>query len=66
MRKAIVKFESTMYVNSAFIANQYLERTEFTIRNVLLTEDATILHRFNRTNLERANQRYWDYDLWDL
>ncbi len=33
---------------------------------MLLTEDTAILHRFDQTNLERENQRYSDYDLWDL
>lgn len=34
--------------------------------DVLLIENASVIHRFNRTNLERANQRYLEYDLLDL
>ena len=33
---------------------------------MLLEENAVMLHRFDRTNQKRANQRYLEYDLWDL
>ena len=33
---------------------------------MLLKEDTAILHRFDRTNQGRTNQRSLEYDLWDL
>lgn len=52
-------------VITALIASQHTECTNITMRAVLPIEDTAVLHRFNRTNLKRKNQRCRNYNLWD-
>lgn len=47
-----------MPVNITNVANQCVQYAEITTRNVLLIEGATIVRRFDRTDLDRTNQRY--------